>query len=367
MRPGISDSTVERFRAYLAEQVDARGHAADAFDAFFGAAAAGLLLADDELRCVRVNDNLATLMGRPAADLAGRALEDMLPAGLEPRLHDVLSSGRAIEKLPLELGGRSILGTFFPVYADDRISGLGGILIDITEYKRLEHELRAAIELRERVLAVVSHDLRNPLGTIQLAISTLPDSVRGERESARRIKIVERAAKVMETLICDLLDTATIHSGKLTLELVDDSAEAIVKDALELHQALAEQRGLYLVDDTELAGVRLRCDRARLLQVLGNLIGNALKFCQAGDWITIAGRAEDQRLELEIADTGPGIPLDDIPHLFEPYWSTARGRRRGTGLGLSICKAIVEAHGGQLAVESSVGAGTAVRLALPLG
>ena len=220
--------------------------------------------------------------------------------------------------------------------------------------------------MRERVLAVVSHDLRNPLGTIQLALSTMPDCVRADREAARRIGIAERATKVMETLICDLLDIATIHTGKLTLQLADERVETIIQEAIELHVSLAEEKGMFLVDDTELGDVRLHCDRARVLQTLGNLVGNAIKFSQRGDWITIAGRASERSLELEIADTGPGIPIDDMPHLFEPYWSTSRGRQRGTGLGLYICRAIVEAHGGTLSVESSFGAGTTFRIILPL-
>jgi signal transduction histidine kinase len=367
MRPGISDLTVERFRSLLSQQGDVRGHAVGALDAFFAAASAGLLLVDEQLRCVRVNDMLVTLLDRPREQMLGRTLGELLQPGLSGTLHDVLASGEAIDKIPLELGGRSMLGTFFPVYAEDRITGLGGILIDITEHKRLEHELRAAIEMRERVLAVVSHDLRNPLGTIQLAMSTMPSSARADRETLRRIEIVDRAAKVMETLICDLLDIAMIHSGKLTLQLADVTAESVIQEAVELHASLAEEKGLFLVDDTELAGLDVHWDRARMQQVLSNLIGNAIKFGQRGDWITVAGRAERRVVELEIADTGPGIPLEDMPHLFEPYWSTARGRQRGTGLGLFICRAIVEAHGGKLTVESSVGAGTTFRIVLPLG
>jgi signal transduction histidine kinase len=122
-----------------------------------------------------------------------------------------------------------------------------------------------------------------------------------------------------------------------------------------------------LVDSTELAGVRVRCDRARILQVLGNLIGNAIKFCKAGDMITLRGRADERTLTLAVADSGPGIPADDIPHLFEPYWSTARDRQRGTGLGLYICHAIVDAHGGTLTVESKLGVGTTFFISLPLG
>jgi signal transduction histidine kinase len=368
MRPGISDSTVERFHAYLSEEAPLRARGVGALDAFFAAASAALVLVDDELRCVQVNQRLASATGLPIDAHANRPLTDVLPASLAPALREVLRSGEAIDKLPIELRGRSFVGTFFPVYgAGHLITGLGGILIDITEHKRLEAELRAAIEMRERVLAVVSHDLRNPLGTIQLAMSTMPDGVRDDHEAVRRIEIVERATKMMETLICDLLDMATIHAGTLTLRHDQERADAIVKEAIELHASLAEEKGLVLVDDTHLDGVRVRCDRARLMQVLSNLVGNSIKFCTAGDTIRIRGQADERSLMLEIEDSGPGIPADDMPHLFEQYWSTARGRQRGTGLGLYICHAIVEAHGGHLTVTSTVGTGTTFRLVLPLG
>jgi PAS domain S-box-containing protein len=362
MRPGSTSTTVERFRTYEEE-----GHADGVFDAFFSAATAALILIDEDLRCVRVNERLAALTGRPTSAHVGHPVADVLPAELEPKLTEVLSSGRAIEKLPFELGGRSLVGTFFPVYADARITGAGGILIDITEHKRLERELRASIELRERVLAVVSHDLRNPLGTIALAMSTMPSTAREDGGIAKRVDIAERATRVMETLIHDLLDIATIQTGKLTPQLTDETVDAVLEEAIALHAPLAHEKGLTLVDNTRLAGVQLRCDRTRMMQLLGNLLGNAIKFCRKGDIITLGGSTDDHALRLQISDTGPGIPPDDIPHLFEPYWSTARSRQRGTGLGLFICSAIVEAHGGQLTVESCVGAGTTFHIALPLG
>ncbi len=364
MRPGISDPTAERFHTVVVRADDEEG--AGAFDAFFAAAAAGLLLVDDDLRVIRVNERLAAVTGLAVEAHRDRCLGDILPAALAPILREVLRAGAEIDKVPFELHGRSFLGTFFPVFAGDHhITGLGGILIDITEHKRLERELRAAIEMRERVLAVVSHDLRNPLGTIQLAISTLPEPARADPEAARRIEMVERATKLMETLICDLLDMAMIQSGTLALQLADQSAEEIVREAIELESVLAEERGLALIDDTRLAGVRLHCDRARILQVLGNLCGNAIKFCRRGDAITVSGHATAHSVTLSIADTGPGIPAGDIPHLFEPYWSTAHGRQRGTGLGLFISHALVQAHGGRLTVDSKLGAGTTFEVILP--
>ncbi len=367
MRPGFSDSTVERFQTYLTED-DSAHHAFGALDAFFAAASAALVLVDRNLRCVQVNSRFAGATGLTVEAHRRRALSDVIPAALEPRLAEVVRTGEPIDKVPLDLRGRQFLATFFPVFGEDRtVSGLGGILIDITESKRLEAELRAAIEVRERVLAVVSHDLRNPLGTIQLAMSTMPDEARADREVARRIAIAERAAKLMENLIGDLLDMATISTGTLHPVFADENAGALLREAVELFAPLASDRGITLIDHTHLDGVRVRCDRARILQVLSNLCGNAIKFCKRGDTITLRGYGEERSLIVEIEDTGPGIPAADIPHLFEQYWSTARGRQRGTGLGLYICHALVAAHGGSLTVASTVGAGTLFRIVLPLG
>ena len=314
---------------------------------------------------------LDAFYGRRAADHVGRTLAEIAPDAaplLEPPLRHVVDSGDAIDKLQFEMNHRSYVGTFFPVYDDHQtIRGLGGIIIDLTEQRRLEGELRAAVELRERVLAVVSHDLRNPLNTIELSMSTLPPICATDPEAARRVDIVKRATKMMENLIADVLDVATIQAGKLTLNLDEHDAGALVREVVELHAALAAEKHIHLADTAQLAGIAVRCDRTRMLQVLGNLVGNSIKFCKAGDRITVSGRALDGDVVLEVRDTGPGIPAADIPHLFEPYWSTARGRQRGTGLGLFISKAVVDAHHGSLTVESTPGAGTTFHVHLPMG
>ena len=363
MRTGISTSTVERFRG--------RGPTLGVFDAFFNAASAGLAVFDDQLRYVQINNVLAQINGKSVVEHIGRSIGEVVPdaaESMEPPLRHVLRSGEAIDKLPFELRGRSYVATFFPVLDDvGVVRGVGGIIMDVTEQRRLESELRSAVELRERVLAVVSHDLRNPLNTIELAMSTMPAAVMQDKDAARRVDIIKRAANVMENLIGDLLDVATIHAGKLTLRLSDETASALIHDAVELHAALAAEKQISLVDESRLHGVTLRCDRVRIMQVLGNLIGNSIKFCNRGDRIAIRGEADTGSLVIEVGDTGPGIPAADLPHLFEPYWTTARGRERGTGLGLFISKAIVDAHHGSIRVDSVVGNGTTFRLYLPLG
>jgi len=138
-----------------------------------------------------------------------------------------------------------------------------------------------------------------------------------------------------------------------------------VREVIELHAPLAEAKGIALFDTSQLAGLRIHCDRSRMIQLLSNLCGNAIKFCKRGDRVWIGGALDREHVVLEVRDSGPGIPAGDIPHLFEPYWSTARGRQRGTGLGLFICKAIADAHGGRLGVESTIGEGTTFVFRLP--
>lgn len=352
------------------ERFHRRGPALGVFDAFFNAASAGLAVFDDQLRYVQINSVLAQINGKAVVEHLGRSIAEVVPDvadAIEAPLRHVLRSGEAIDKLPFELHGCSYVATFFPVLDDKGVvRGVGGIIMDVSEQRRLESELRSAVELRERVLAVVSHDLRNPLSTIELAMSTMPASVTQDKDAARRIDIVKRATKVMEHLIGDLLDVATIHAGKLVLRPSDEDASALIREAVDLHAALAAEKQISLVDESRLEGVALRCDRVRILQVLSNLIGNSLKFCRPGERISIRGEADTGSLVIEVSDTGPGIPAADLPHLFEPYWTTVRGRERGTGLGLFISKAIVDAHHGSIRVDSTVSSGTTFRLYLPL-
>jgi signal transduction histidine kinase len=170
----------------------------------------------------------------------------------------------------------------------------------------------------------------------------------------------------MDHLLSDLLDMASLQAGRLSIERKPEDPASVVAEVFELHEPLAREKGLALHRELELDGERLLCDRDRLLQVFGNLVGNAIKLCRPGDTITIQGAVNDGEVRFGIADTGPGIPGSELPHIFEPYWSSERHAKRGTGLGLYISKGIVEAHEGQLWVESRHGAGSTFYFTLPL-
>jgi signal transduction histidine kinase len=230
---------------------------------------------------------------------------------------------------------------------------------------RLYHEARQALVARDRVLAFVSHDLRNPLSTIRLGagmlkMPRLPDEWRVEQ-----IELIQRSAEQMGRLIEDLLDVAKMEAGRMAVEPGAAPPEALVSEALRLHGAQAQERNVKLDSrlDAELPPVR--ADRGRLLQVFANLLGNALKFTPPEGRICVQATSAGDEVVFCVADTGPGIPPAEQPRLFDPFWQ-GRVRGRGSaGLGLAITKGIVEAHGGQIWVQSVPGEGSSFYFTLP--
>jgi signal transduction histidine kinase len=233
------------------------------------------------------------------------------------------------------------------------------------KHARLYAEAQHAVRVREDVLAIVSHDLRNPLGTIDLSASLLMQRAGNDGRMRKQLEIIRRSATRMAHLIDDLLDMASIGAGRLSLASERVDAGDIITEVSETHMQQAAEAHVELVVDNQLDGVELACDRARLIQVFGNLLGNAIKFCRAGDRITLTATGDDTQARFEVRDTGPGIAASEIPRIFDPYWSAQRHATKGTGLGLYICKGIIEAHGGTLTVESNLGAGATFVVSLP--
>jgi PAS domain S-box-containing protein len=231
---------------------------------------------------------------------------------------------------------------------------------------RLYREAQDATRAREEILAIVSHDLRNPLAAIDLGAVIAIESGELGPKAKRPVEMIHRSASQMGHLLRDLLDATSVQAGRLTLQKTTEEVGALLLSVKEAHDELANKKGIELVCDCDLTGVRIHCDRSRLIQAFGNLIGNAIKFCGRGDAITLRARAEDRKVRMSVADTGPGIADDELPHIFEPYWSAKRHASKGTGLGLYICKAIVEAHGGAIAVESKLGHGTTFSMTFPI-
>ncbi|HUQ82391.1 MAG TPA: ATP-binding protein [Gemmatimonadaceae bacterium] len=218
-----------------------------------------------------------------------------------------------------------------------------------------------ATQARNDLLAIVSHDLRNPLHTIQMAASFLIEIAEDPTSQApvkTQLAAIRRAATRGNALIQDLLDASRIEAGRLAVETMPIGAAMLVEDAVSEMAVLAAESSIALDGAWSGPPTRVAADRERIGQLFANLIGNAIKFTPTGGRVTVSGRIDGSEAAFSVSDTGPGIPEDQVPRLFDRFWQAKQASRAGAGLGLFIARGIVEAHGGQLAVESVVGSGT---------
>jgi signal transduction histidine kinase len=234
---------------------------------------------------------------------------------------------------------------------------------------RLYLESQQAVRAREEVLAIVSHDLRNPLSAVILGSSLLATSENLSKEEKEQLETIDMSAKRMNRLIADLLEVTRLEGGKqLPVEPERIEVETLFREMYELFKAQAAASQIafqYQVGDGVAA---VHADRHRILQVLQNLIGNSMKFTPPDGVIAFRADARGgNEVLITVSDTGPGIPPEHLADIFNPYWQAKRAERLGAGLGLPIAKGIVEAHGGRLWVESEPGVGTRFYFTLQTG
>lgn len=240
--------------------------------------------------------------------------------------------------------------------------GLADRAAQAIHHARLFAAAVEAKKLRDDVLAVVSHDLRNPLYTISLSTELL-----ARQRPSPQLAVIRSSVLRADRLIEDLLLASALDQGALPLERELEPVGTLVQESAGLHRAQAEEREIELVAEVELGLPLVPLDHHRMLQLLGNLLGNALKFAPRGGRIGVSARRVEDTLELSVQDNGPGIPPEDLPHLFNRFWQGGHDRRAGVGLGLSIAKGIAESHGGAIRVESAPGRGARFVVTLPLG
>ncbi|MDQ3280567.1 MAG: ATP-binding protein [Acidobacteriota bacterium] len=233
---------------------------------------------------------------------------------------------------------------------------------------RLYLESQQAVRAREEVLAIVSHDLRNPLSAVSLGAALLQTSEALAEEDREQLDTIEVSAKRMNRLIADLLDVTRLEGGKrLPIETAPVEVADLLGEVAEIFRAQASVSSVTIAYDADAQVPAVRADRHRIMQVLSNLIGNAMKFTPPGGRIDVRATVEEQqRVLFTVADTGPGIPASNLSDIFSPYWQAKRTERMGAGLGLPIAKGIVEAHGGRIWVESEQGNGTQFYFTLPV-
>ncbi|MDQ3263971.1 MAG: ATP-binding protein [Myxococcota bacterium] len=326
-----------------------------------------------------VGEALATQAPILLKDLTPRWLEERAPS---PEHFGILMALGARSYLILPLRARGVsLGSLTFVAADrnytqqdlafgEEVAGRAALAADNA---LLYQRAQAAVQTREDVLAVVSHDLKTPINAIRLSSDLIarkllpqlsgPPQVR--EALAHKTKTIARASERANRLISDLLDFAKLESGNFRVAVAPEPVAGLMEETAELFGPVAEEQTVDLqVRWPE--GLFALCDRARVVQVLGNLVTNAIKFNQPGGrvWMRAAPGPGGEVL-FSVRDDGPGIAPDDAAHIFERYWQPEATRRQGTGLGLAIAQGLVEAQGGRIWLQSQVGEGSTFFFTLP--
>lgn len=224
--------------------------------------------------------------------------------------------------------------------------------------------LEEAVRARDSVLSVVAHDLRNPLNIVSLAANTLLPQL-SDASARRTLDRILRSAQRADQMLSDLLTIGAIETGLFTVDPAPVDAAELILGALESQYSLATAASVIVAADVSPGLPPLLADEKRLVDVLENLVGNAVKFTAPGGSITIGANNQGSEILLWVKDTGTGIAPEQMPHIFDRFWQAEKKERRGIGLGLSICKAIVEAHGGRIWAESAVGVGTTMFFTIP--
>jgi PAS domain S-box-containing protein len=275
---------------------------------------------------------------------------------------------------------------------DGSVTNWLGTNTDITEQKNaeaereralaVEHQLRShaerATRARDEVMAIVVHDLRNPMNTILTSATIIGDSLEKQAEKGvggfnpalsadlkTCVEAIQSSIKTMDRLIYDLLDVSRMEAGSFSIQQKHVDVGALLEETLKMFESQARAKTITVSADTPTSLPPVSGDRDRLEQVLSNLLGNAFKFTPEGGRVIIRARKVDASVQIMVEDSGPGIPAADLPRIFDSYWRGDRASRDGAGLGLAICKGIIDAHGGNIWVESTVGRGTTFWFTVP--
>jgi PAS domain S-box-containing protein len=319
----------------------------------------------------------ALLTGRP--DLVAEVTERWLDEVSQDEEHRALLRDLAptsVMSIPLVVRG-TMFGVIvlarthaLPYDRDDLALGeeLARRAAQAVDSARLYQAAQRAVQARDDVLGIVSHDLRNPLSAIAMCATALLEGEGGRSPGiAELAQTIRQSSDWMNRLIQDLLDVTSIEAGRLSLDRGAVDPVRLAVEATVMLEPIAQERSVALREELPELLPWVDADAGRVVQVLSNLIGNALKFTPAGGEVVVRAAREDGIVRFDVADSGVGIPEAHLPHIFDRFWQARQGAGRGgAGLGLAISKGIVEAHGGRLEVQSREGKGTTFSFTLPV-
>jgi PAS domain S-box-containing protein len=356
------------------------------FSGLLAIAADAVIAVDDEQRIIFFNEGAERVFGWAASEVGGQFLEVLLPERYRHahRGH-VAGFGEAHGRARLmgerqQISGLRKSGEEFAAEAAiQRVEVEGrnvyaAVLRDISARQRAEDALHQAIRSRDEMMGIVSHDLRNPANAVKmLARSILASSATHplSDQVAEHVAIIQQAAEQIDALIQDLLDVTRLEGGRLMVAPKPTGIAWLVERSVEALRPLAEAGNVALHAEVAPDLPPVSADPDRVIQLLSNIIGNAIKFTPSGGEVRLSVVEHDSSCEFVITDTGEGIDPAHLPHVFDRFYQAAAAsdgrpaRRHGAGLGLPIARGIVEAHGGQIWMESISGSGTTVRFSLP--
>ena len=350
-------------------------------DAFFRASPGILNLFDEQLRYLRSDDATPAYFGLGPDDIVGRTVEDLAPefaATYGQLLQQVLATGEPVLHTEISSPVPSLAGrtahwraSFFPVPLSGGRRGLGVMGVDITDLRKAEESLRLADQRKNEFLAVLSHELRNPLAPLRNSLYVLDHVAADVAATARARSIIERQVRHLARLIDDLLDVTRISRGKMSLRREPLDLAPVIHGVIEDHRPAFVQAGVELLVHETGGPYFIDGDATRLAQIFANLLGNAVKFTPSGGRTTLTvGPGAAGEVRVQVADTGIGMNAETLEHAFAPFVQAAQTIERshgGLGLGLALVKGLVEMHGGRVTAASpGPGEGATFTVALPL-
>jgi PAS domain S-box-containing protein len=335
---------------------------------------------DTEDRILNWNLGAEVVFGYSKEEAVGQSLAILLPPGRSTELEEIRNEVRLtgvirnLEVRRLRKEGKTIETSLAvsPVRdQDDNIIGFLHLAKDVTEKRRYEQRLKELDEMKSDFVSGVSHELRTPLTAIKISVDNMLDGIIGELNEKQIVYLARIKANTdrLARLISDLLDLSRIEAGRIDLRPTNLALVTLIKEVAESLRPVAVEKLISLNIASSDPGIIAWADRDKVVQVLMNLIGNALKFTPPhGEVTVVVGKNGDQWARISVADTGPGIPAEEANKIFDKFYQIAQSSKqktKGTGLGLTICKDLVEMQGGKIWVESEGGKGSTFAFTLP--
>lgn len=342
-------------------------------DALLATAPDGIMIADADGKMVLINDQVERMVGYRRDELLGQTVELLVPERFrathvgqrrafmaDPHMRP-MGAGRDLSVLTRDSRELPVEISLSPLQTEDGLL-IVSIIRDVSERRRLEAELKQRNDeltdtdrRKDEFLAVLSHELRNPLAPIQSAVEVLRTTESKEPDVHWARDVINRQVDQMARLIEDLLDVSRINQGKIRLHRERVPLSAMVASAVETVRPLVEGRGHVLDIQLPPDDVELVCDPIRVAQVIANLLNNAAKYTDECGRIRVTARVDGREVELRVKDTGIGIPREFLPRIFETFSQADRSLERargGLGIGLTLVKTLVELHGGHVVATS---------------